>query len=78
MGEWKPIETAPKDGTWITARGHNWGDRTRGRHMRTAYWDGSVWRDAADEDTTLSYLIEWKPSAAQRDESATAVMTEQP
>lgn len=67
MGEWQPIETAPKDGSWIRVRGFNWGDRTRGRHRMTAYWDGNVWRDAADEDSALHYLTDWKPAAAQRD-----------
>lgn len=70
MGEWQPIATAPKDGSWVLARGHNWGDRSRGRHMLTAYWDGKAWRDAKDEDSTLYYLSEWRPFAAQRDTEA--------
>lgn len=66
MGEWQPIETAPKDGTEIQARGYNWGDRTRGRHRVLAKWWGNEWHDADDEDTVLKYLTEWRPNSSDR------------
>lgn len=63
---WRPIDSAPKNGTEIEARGHNWGDKTRGMHRLIVYWNGKEWRDAYDEDSTLKYLIEWRPYDGQK------------
>jgi hypothetical protein len=37
---WKPIETAPKDGTEVLVYGHE--------HYTIAQWSGSEWRDIGD------------------------------
>lgn len=70
--DWQSMKTAPRDGTEIEARGFNWGDRTRGRHRVTAYWNGAEWRDANDEDSTLHYLEQWRangPTPVRHDHS---------
>ena len=49
MGGWRPIETAPKDGTTILV----WEDKAaEGEHIEIAYWDcnefGNRWEAALD------------------------------
>ena len=64
MTNWKPIDTAPKDGRPVWSRGNNWGDPSKGQHCCWAYWDGSNWIAAevdgeVDGGETLTYLTEW-------------------
>lgn len=65
--DWQPIETAPRDGTEISARGFNWGDRTRGRHRAKARYEGGRWIDCEDDGATLRYLVDWRPVEAAVD-----------
>ncbi len=59
MANWRPIDSAPKDGRPVWARGNNWGDPSKGRHCQWAYWDGADWIAAGVDGATLTYLIEW-------------------
>lgn len=59
MANWKPINTAPKDGRPVWVRGNNWGDPSKGQHCHWAYWDGSNWIAAGVDGATLTYLTEW-------------------
>ncbi len=55
---WQPIETAPKDGRPVWARGYDYGDKSQGEHRRWAWWNGRYWQDASD-DSILTHLTEW-------------------
>lgn len=57
---WQPIDTAPKDGGPVWAKGENYGDSINyGHHCCWAYWDGKYWRGAEIEQPILKYLTEW-------------------
>ena len=62
---WKPIDTAPKDGRPVWVRGHNWGDPEKGQYRCWAYWIGGAWLEATASGTpsTLLYLVEWLPES---------------
>lgn len=65
--DWQPIDTAPRDGRPVWARGDNWGHQEKGQHCCWAWHDGANWKSAdSDEDgqTTLAYLREWLPRAS--------------
>ncbi len=57
---WKPIDTAPKNGGPVWVRGNNNGKPEHGHHHTWAYWDGEHWIDAAGGET-LTFLVEWMP-----------------
>lgn len=65
-GGWQPIETAPKDGTFILVTGFNYGAPEKGRHYAVAAWcerRGS-WHEEAEWDenySCLAYLAHWIP-----------------
>lgn len=61
MTDWQPIETAPKDGTWVKVRGHDYGDRARKRHHAIAFYENDVWHEVGSEGSILYYLDGWKP-----------------
>jgi hypothetical protein len=63
--EWQPIETAPRDGTIIKARGRDFGSVDGAFHRRICWWEedgfnGPGWYSA--DDCHLQYLESWKPT----------------
>jgi hypothetical protein len=63
MTKWNPMSSAPQDGTWIRARGYDFGDRTRKKHTAIAFFEDGNWNEVGSEGTHLYYLIEWQPFA---------------
>lgn len=63
MIKWRPISTAPRDGTWIRARGWNFGVPGTKFHSVIAVYQDRDWFDATDSFASekFLYLHEWKP-----------------
>ena len=61
--EWRPIETAPKDGTEILAYGYARCDGSRyanGQHI--AWWDAELgWTGRDPDDRVTLHLSHWRP-----------------
>lgn len=60
MSEWQDIKTAPRDGTWIQVRGHDYGDRTRKRHHAVAFFENGNWLEVGSVGGVLYYLDGWR------------------
>lgn len=60
IGKWKPMSSAPKDGTVIMARGHDWGNRTNKKHYALAFYRDGAWHEVGSEGGQLQYLDEWR------------------
>lgn len=59
--EWQPIETAPKDGTYVLLFGeHSRACRERNRQL-TARWDGRDWESADDGYGIYLKPTHWMP-----------------
>jgi hypothetical protein len=56
--EWRPIDEAPKDGTWIKVRGWDFGLEASRRHYTVARFDNGKWIEA--DDNQLRYLTDWQ------------------
>lgn len=63
MKPWQPMSSAPIDGTWIRARGHDFGDPTQRKHSAIAYYEDGNWHEVGSGGSSLLYLIEWQPFA---------------
>lgn len=59
---WQSIETAPKDGRPVWARGYNRGNRSAGMHTGFVYWDGEEWMWGGHlSGNHAIYVHEWLP-----------------
>jgi hypothetical protein len=58
MGEWKAIDTAPTDGTWIKVRGWDFGIKGSRRHYATALYQNGNW--FGSNGSRLRYLTDWQ------------------
>ena len=60
MGDWKPIESAPTDGTWIKVRGWDFGVKGSRRHYNTAFYENGSWREVGSNGGQLRHLTDWQ------------------
>jgi hypothetical protein len=60
MSDWKPIDTAPTDGTWIKVRGWDFGIEGSRRHYGTAFYEDGKWIEVGSNGNQLRYLTEWQ------------------
>jgi hypothetical protein len=60
MGEWKAIDTAPTDGTWIKVRGWDFGIKESRRHYATAFYENGNWFEVGSNGSQLRYLTDWQ------------------
>ena len=60
MPEWKPIDSAPTDGTWIKVRGWDFGIEGSRRHYAIAFYRGSAWLEVGGNGNRLRYLTDWQ------------------
>ena len=70
---WRPIETAPKDGTMLLLAGFNFGNPQRGQHITAGSWrnERGWWEGLPDPvaehltaNTQLNNLTHWMPLPA--------------
>ena len=62
MGEWQPIETAPKDGTVVLI--YSPADGVMSSHLHWGNWQGMVWRSVGHVDFERSKPTHWMPLPA--------------
>jgi len=60
MGEWKAIDTAPTDGTWIKVQGWDFGIKGSRRHYATAFYQNGNWFEVGSNGSQLRYLTDWQ------------------
>jgi hypothetical protein len=56
--EWSPLDSAPKDRTWIKVRGWDFGIEGSRRHYAIARFDDDKWIAISGEE--LSHLTDWQ------------------
>lgn len=62
MTEWKSIDSAPRDGTWVLAYGNQCHyDEPASQHV--VFWDDrhEVWRGGMDGFTDILFASHWQP-----------------
>ena len=60
MGEWKAIDTAPRDGTWVKVQGWDFGIIGSRRHYATAFYKNGNWFEIGGNGSQLRYLTDWQ------------------
>jgi hypothetical protein len=60
MCEWKAIDTAPTDGTWIKVQGWDFGIEGWRRHYATAFYENGNWIHVGSNGSRLGYLTDWQ------------------
>jgi hypothetical protein len=65
MPEWKPIDSAPTDGTWVKVRGWDFGIEGSRRHYAVAFYEGGVWLEVGGNGNQLRYLTDWQELTQQ-------------
>ena len=63
--DWKPMDTAPKDGTWLKVRGWDFGVPGNKRHYAIAFFEDTDWHEVGSEGSLLYYLTDWHPLSPQ-------------
>ena len=64
---WRPIETAPEDGTMVLAKGWDRGIKGGHRHYVIAeYYKG--WYEKSEDGSCLDFLTHWQPISLLEDE----------
>jgi hypothetical protein len=58
MPEWNPIDSAPVDGTWIKARGWDFGIEGSRRHYAVARFENGTWIEV--DGNQLRHLTDWQ------------------
>ena len=67
MSNWKSIETAPKDGTWILG----WlGHRNTGEAKTLRWTDGAYYQGFIDKNGATSRPTHWMPLPEPPDDAA--------
>lgn len=61
MSDWKPMDTAPHDGTWIKAWGWNYGVKGSTKHYSITFYESGAWQEVGSGGGQLQYLEGWKP-----------------
>lgn len=63
---WQPIESAPKDGSPVWARGHNWGNPSNARHYGWVFFCDGAWLWAEPDGGEATHIDEWLPAAKEK------------
>jgi hypothetical protein len=61
---WQPIESAPRDGTRVYAKGRDFGKPDGDEHFVWVVWELGEWLEADDENSTCWHLTHWMPLPA--------------
>jgi hypothetical protein len=67
--DWKSIDTAPKDGTWVKVRGWDFGVPGNKRHYAIAFFENADWNEVGSDGCLLYYLTDWHPLSPQASEA---------
>lgn len=62
MSDWQPIDTAPKDGRPVWARGWDYGHEGTFRHAGWVYFVNTGWQWAGAEHSYATHLTDWLPT----------------